>query len=266
MWKLFQSIIIILKIFAKTSFSSEVEYRLNAFVELISVIGNLLGSIFILSLFYSSGSTLGGWEWNSSIVVLGIYIFLEGFIISLLQPSLTSLVKHVQNGTLDFILLKPMDTQFYLSSRSISPWGLPSIIGGFSLIIWGISLGSYNPTLIDLMMFLSTIVSSFIILYSLWFIIATTSIWFVKVWNATEVLRATLVAGRYPVSAYPSILRFLFTVILPITFLTTVPAQSVLGMSSISMTLSSLFLASIFFSISRIFWSFALRFYTSASS
>ena len=35
-------IIEIIKVFAKTSFSSEVEYRLNALVELISVIGNLI--------------------------------------------------------------------------------------------------------------------------------------------------------------------------------------------------------------------------------
>ena len=40
--------------------------------------------------------------------------------------------------------------------------------------------------------------SSIIILYSLWFLISTTSIWFVRVWNANEVLRSILVTGRYP--------------------------------------------------------------------
>ena len=55
-----------------------------------------------------------------------------------------------------------------------------------------------------------------LILYSLWFLIAATSIWFVKTWNATEVLRALLASGRYPLNAYPPALRLLFTLVLPV--------------------------------------------------
>ena len=86
------------------------------------------------------------------------------------------------------------------------------------------------------------LLSSFLILYSLWFIIATTSIWFVRVWNANEVLRSTLVAGRFPICSYPIQIRKFLTFVLPIAFLTTVPAQAMLDVISIKLIITSILL------------------------
>jgi ABC-2 type transport system permease protein len=110
------------------------------------------------------------------------------------------------------------------------------------------------------------LLASLTILYSLWFLLATTSIWFVKTWNATEVLRATLTAGRYPISAYPETLRVLFTVVIPVAFLTTVPAEAILGRPSWAWLLAGGGMALGCFTLSRWFWRLALRSYTSASS
>ena len=256
----------LIKIFWITSIDSELEYQFNIIVELVSVVGNLIGSLFVLSLFYSSGNTLGGWQWEHAIVVLGIYTLLEGLTISLLQPNLSRIVRHVQNGTLDFVLLKPIDSQLWLSLRMISPWGFPSFLVGVLLITYGvISSGATLSIYIYISSFI-TLLSSFIILYSLWFVISTTSIWFVKVWNANEVLRSTLVAGRFPITSYPSSLRTIFTFLLPIAFLTTIPAEALLGTVSIYWILCSMIIASSFLLISFRFWKYALRFYTSASS
>jgi ABC-2 type transport system permease protein len=88
----------------------------------------------------------------------------------------------------------------------------------------------------------------------------------VKTWNATEVLRAALSAGRYPVSAFPPPVRLFFTLVLPVAFLTTVPADILLGRSSDSWILASVGVATAALAISRGFWRLALRYYTSASS
>jgi ABC-2 type transport system permease protein len=109
-------------------------------------------------------------------------------------------------------------------------------------------------------------ISGLVILYSLWFVLAATSIWFVKIWNATEVLRSLLAAGRYPVTAYPPGLRLVFSTLLPVAFLTTVPAEAILGMARGSALLASLFIAVLSVVVSRSLWRLALRHYTSASS
>ncbi len=256
----------IIGVFWSKSILAEIEYRVNLIVEIFSVIGNLSGSILILSLFYSNGNNLGGWTWNASLTVLGVYTLLEGFTTCILQPNLSRIVSHIQQGTLDFILLKPFNSQLWVSFRIFSPWGLPSVVSGIILISIGIHSSnevlSFNSFLICFLM----LISSILILYSLWFVIASTSIWFVRVWNANEVLRSTLVAGRYPLSAYPDSLRRFFTFIIPIGFLTTVPAQAAMNSVSIGVILASCAFALLLLWISNRFWLFALRFYTSASS
>ena len=106
----------------------------------------------------------------------------------------------------------------------------------------------------------------FISLYSLWFMLGATSIWFVKIYNVTEVLRGLLEAGRVPIGAYPVAYRIFFTFVIPVAFLTTVPAQAMLGQGHWGWLLGAAGLSLLLLQLSRWFWQFALLFYTSASS
>lgn len=255
-----------LREFWSSSLAIELEYPANALIELLSVLGNLAGSVVVLALFYGRGHGLGGWSWDEALVVLGIYTLLDGFTSTLLQPNLGAIVNHVRTGSLDFVLLKPIDSQFWLSARSFSPWGLPGVLAGLALIVLAAGRAGATPSLLTLLGTALLLLCSALILYSLWFVLAATSIWFVKVWNATEVLRSTLVAGRFPVSAYPPALRTLFTLVLPVAFLTTVPAEAILGRATIPWVLASLGMAMVSLGLSRGLWRHALRYYTSASS
>ena len=252
--------------FWRTSLAAEFEYQANAWIELVAVLGNLAGSLFVLTLLYGHGRDLGGWSWNGALVVLGLYTLLDGFTSCLLQPNLSRIVSHVQNGTLDYVLLKPIDSQLWLSTRQISPWGLPGLLAGLVLCLWGLRAGAPGATPAAAALGAVLLLGAAVILYSLWFLLAGLSIWFVKIWNATEVLRSTLVAGRYPVSAYPPALRVLFTLVLPVAFLTTVPAEALLGRGSVPWAAGSLLVAAAALLLSRAFWRGALRHYTSASS
>ncbi|HGY5539655.1 MAG TPA: ABC transporter permease [Prochlorococcus sp.] len=255
-----------LKRFWATALAGQLEYQANMLIDLLAMVGSLAGSIFVLSLFFGQGRELGGWSWEAALVVQGIYTFLDGVSSTWLRPNLSAIVTHVREGTLDFVLLKPIDSQFWVSLRIMAPAGLPEIGLGLVLIVWaasraGASLSLGTSLVAVLMLFVGGV-----ILYALWFVIAATSIWFVKTWNATEVLRAVLASGRFPVSAYPPTLRLVFTLVLPVAFLTTVPAEVILGRAAMPMLALGMFLAVLFFLGSRAFWLFALRYYTSASS
>jgi ABC-2 type transport system permease protein len=255
----------ILQLFWTTAIAAEMEYRANFFLSAFSSLGNLIGSLFGLSLFYNrTGYTFQGWSWQEALVVLGIFTLLQGLSTSLLVPNLNRIVKHVEQGTLDFILLKPISSQFWLSTYTVSPWGLPDMLFGLLVIAYAgtqlhLSLSSYLWSLIPLGF-------GFISLYSLWFILGATSIWFVKIYNVTEVLRGFVEAGRYPIVAYPASYRFFFTFVIPVSFLTTVPAQTLLHRVEWPWLIGAGLLALSLFTCTHFFWRFALRFYTSASS
>jgi ABC-2 type transport system permease protein len=254
----------VLYLFWTTAIAAELEYRLNFLIATVTSMANLAGSLFGLFLFYRTGYTFSGWNWQEATIVLGLFTLLQGFSTTFLVPNLNRIVQQVEQGTLDFVLLKPISSQFWLSTRIVSPWGLPDLFFGIILMLYagiqlGVSLSSYLIGLIPLSFGL-------VILYSLWFILGATSIWFVKIYNVTEVLRGLLEAGRYPIVAYPAVYRFFFTFVIPVAFLTTVPAEAILGRTQLIWVAGAGILGVILLAISVYFWQFALRFYTSASS
>ncbi len=254
----------VLRLFWSTAIAAELEYRINFVIATISSLGNLVGSLFGLFLFYRTGYSFSGWSWEAALVVLGIFTLLQGFSATFLAPNLNRIVRHVQEGTLDFVLLKPIRSQFWLSTHTLSPWGVPDLVFGSMIIGYagkrlGIRIDNYLFSLVPLF-------CGLVILYSLWFILGSLSIWFVKIYNVTEVLRGLLEAGRYPIAAYPPTYRFFFTFVMPVAFLSTVPAEVMLGRSEISWLIGAAILAVVLFFVSTWFWRFALRFYTSASS
>jgi ABC-2 type transport system permease protein len=254
----------ILGLFWSTAIAAELEYRLNFFIAALSSIANLTGSLFTLFLFYRTGYNFQGWSWLEALIVVGTFTLLQGFSATFLVPNLNRIVKHIEQGTLDFVILKPIDSQFWLSFRTVSPWGLPDIIFGLLIIVYsGIKL---NLAITNYFFAIIPIIFGLMILYSLWFMLGATSIWFVKIYNVTEVLRGLLEAGRFPMVAYPVAFRFFFTFVVPVAFLTTTPAETLLGRNPTPWLIGSGILAFSLLIISRYFWQFALRFYTSASS
>lgn len=254
----------VIKLLWSAAIAAELEYRANFVLATLTSLGNLAGSLFGLFLFYRTGYTFEGWQWQEALIVLGVFTLLQGFSSTFLSPNLNRIVTYVQQGTLDFVLLKPINSQFWLSTHTLSPWGVPdilfgSIIIGYAGSLLGLTLGDYLLSTIPL-------IFGFISLYSLWFILGATSIWFVKIYNVTEVLRGLLEAGRYPMVAYPIAYRFFFTFVVPVAFLTTVPAETMLGRVQLGWVIGAGLLALCLFAIATVFWRFALRFYTSASS
>ena len=254
----------LLWLFWNTAIAAELEYRINFVLATLSSLGNLTGSLFSLFLFYRTGYTFEGWNWEQALVILGIFTLLQGFSATFLVPNLNRIVDQVQQGTLDFVLLKPISSQFWLSTRTISPWGMPDLIFAGVLIAYaggrlGLQISNYLLSAIPIFFGIMS-------LYSLWFMLGATSIWFVKISNVTEVLRGLMEAGRFPMVAYPAAYRFFFTFVVPVAFLTTVPAETMLGRSNVVWVVGAGALALGLLFASAIFWRFALRFYTSASS
>jgi ABC-2 type transport system permease protein len=254
----------VLRLFWATALAAEMEYRLNFAIAALTSVSGLIGSLFWLSLFFRSGESIGGWSWPAAMLVLGLFTLMQGMSATLLDANLSRIVSHVEKGTLDFVLLKPIDSQFWLSLRNLSPWGLPDLVMGVSLLLYAgrrldFSAEHYLRGLIPVLL-------AMVVLYSLWFILGATSIWFVKVYNVTEVLRGLLETGRFPITAYPVAVRVIFTTVVPVAFMTTVPARAMLGEAGLAWLAATAALALAMFAFSRWFWRLALRYYTSASS
>jgi ABC-2 type transport system permease protein len=71
-------------------------------------------------------------------------------------------------------------------------------------------------------------------------------------------------AARYPVSAYPGALRFVFVYLVPIAWTTTIPAAALTGRLGPASALGAAGVALVALGLTRLVWRAALRRYTSA--
>lgn len=259
--------------FWAASLAADMEYRLNFVVASVSALVSLAGAVFTLSLFYRVGgvsggeaATLGGWTWAEALLVMGVFTLLAGVQQAVMTPNRMRVTEYVREGTLDFVLLKPIDSQFWLSVHKFSLFGLPNAALGVGLIVYAAMRREPAVSPLDVLAGVPLVLVGALVLYSLGFVLCTLTIWFVKMWNITIAMQELVEAGKYPVAAYPWGYQVFFTFVLPVAFMTTVPAEVMLGRATAAWALGAAAVAAAVFTISRLFWRFALRSYTSASS
>ena len=76
--------------------------------------------------FFRFTETLGGWSFPQALLVVGMFRIFEGVIDGVMRPNITRIVEYIQKGTLDFILLKPVDSQFMASLRQVNLVTVPA--------------------------------------------------------------------------------------------------------------------------------------------
>jgi ABC-2 type transport system permease protein len=255
----------LMALFASASISAQLEYRFNFVVNTIGSILLAVTTFFGLGVLYGNGKPLGGWSFTEASVVVGLFLLVEGFMGAFLAPNLNKIGEGVRTGSLDFILLKPLDAQFLVSSRNINIFRLPDSLVGIGVVIWAL-VQLPDITLGGVLLGVALMVCGLVIVYGLWLMLATTAFWFVRVENMTELVWSLFRAGQFPVTVLPPVVRLFLTFVVPVAFISTVPAEAMIGRIEPINVVLAVVVALVVTLVSRWFWRFALRSYTSASS
>ena len=78
-------------------------------------------------------ASVAGWGFHQSLVVVGWFLVMKGILEGAVNPSLASVVEHIRKGTLDFVLLKPADAQFLVSTARFQPWRVVDVAAGLGI-------------------------------------------------------------------------------------------------------------------------------------
>lgn len=253
-------------LFARNSLQIALEYRADFVVACFQSSFWLVWGVVGTLVFFRFTGTLGGWTLPQALLVVGMFRIFEGVIDGVMRPNITRIVEYIAKGTMDFVLLKPVDSQFMASLRQLNLMTIPDFFVGFGLIAYGLWLQRLVPGPAAIAAFALLLVCATLIAYSLWMLLTTTAFWLVRIENVAEVLTAVYETGRYPVTAFGTGLRVALTFVVPVAFMTTFPAAALLGtLDPIYLLLAPLMAAALFLA-TRAFWRHALRSYTSASS
>lgn len=256
----------LLRLFVSTELQYALEYRVNLALEVLQmvvVIGTSVAAVLVL---FAYTDVMNGWTLAQMVVLLGVYYIVQGSEELVLQPSFTRFMEHVREGTLDFVLLKPVSSQFMVSFRHFQTVQVLQVVLGLAVTAVGVARLSSSVTLASATSFAVTLACGIVLVYALLLVLSTLAFWFVRVDNLLAIFWAFLDAGRFPVDIYPGWLRLTLSTVVPIGIAVTVPARAIAGTLD-PLTYGGIVAATIAaWFLSRAFWRIGLRSYTGASA
>lgn len=210
--------------------------------------------------------SVAGWTFGEALVVLGWFSLLKAVLDGGVTPSLTAMIEGVRTGALDYVLLKPADAQFLVSTARFEPWRVVDACGALGILVYAFSRLGAPPTPGGLLAGVAALAFAVVLLYSIWILVVSASFYVVRVDNLVYLFGSLFDAGRWPIDVFRGALRLVFTVVFPLALLTTYPALALLGKLDGRTAALALAGALAFAALARLAWSRAIRHYTSASS
>jgi ABC-2 type transport system permease protein len=253
-------------LFFRVGAMNELQYRVNFYIKLLKSLTVLGTGIIGLEVVFSHTSSLGGWKLPDLLAVVGVYTLMGGLINMSIQPNMTQLMDDIQQGTLDYVLTKPVDAQVQVSVRKIEIWSLTDIVLGLGVLGYALTRLQEQLGLLQALLFVALLLMGGLMIYSFWVIMTTGAFFVVRMDHILELFSGIYQAGRYPVTVYPNWLQLGLTFLVPIAFAVTVPAEVLTGRLTGSTLLETLLVTALLLTASRLFWLFGLRHYSGASS
>jgi ABC-2 type transport system permease protein len=223
-----------------------------------------VSAILPLVVVFRARSVVAGWSFGEALMVTGWFTFLEGVLEGAVNPSLADVVERIRKGTLDFVLLKPADAQFLVSTGRLQPWRATNLATSMVIFGWGFHLLGRWPTLGNVAGATVAMAAAIAVLYSLKTLAVSAAFYVVRIDNLTHLFDSVFDAARWPIQIFRGVVRLVFTFVIPIALMTTYPAQALLGTLPVGTLVASVAGAVAALALSRAVWTGAVAHYTSA--
>jgi viologen exporter family transport system permease protein len=250
----------------RTSVLLSMQYRVDFILDVAIEVVWAMTALVPLFVVFRTRESVAGWTFPEALLVTGWFTLLQGLLEGAINPSLVSVVEHVRQGTLDFVLIKPADAQFLVSTTRFQPSRTINGITAIVIFVYAFRTMGRVPSVGGIATSFLLLGVSSTLLYSLWILTVSAIFYVVRVDNLTYLFTAVFDAARWPSSVFRGALRFVFTAIIPLALMTTYPAQAMLGRLETPNLLAAIGGAILFAALSRAVWLRAIGRYTSASS
>uniref|UniRef100_A0A7V3ZW26 ABC transporter permease n=1 Tax=candidate division WOR-3 bacterium TaxID=2052148 RepID=A0A7V3ZW26_UNCW3 len=255
------------KEFLSMQIKREISFRSSFLLEVVSYIFWFVFNIFFFSVIFSHRKSIGGWGPYEVLTLVSINQLIVALYDSFLGPNLRRFQTYIERGDFDTFLIKPIDLQFFVSTRFVELKPLFSMPVAIITLIFALSMRGIPPGAFEILMFFLSFLIGLVIRYGLGFLVMSLSFYFVRISALHSLQRELLSFAGYPISIYEKFAKVFFTFILPVALIANLPAQALLKYRiSCGIFLYSCFFAVFILIFSRKFFNQAIRRYESASS
>lgn len=252
--------------FLRNCLARELEFR-GHFLGLI--VSNLLWAVLSLALagfVFGNLKSVAGWDLDRMILLTGSFLLVMALTNFFFHANMLRLSELVNRGDLDFVLVKPLASQFLVSTRYVTFSELPATVVGVGYVLEAVRRLGLRPGPLEIAVYLGMLAAAILSFYALWFMSVTLVLWTGRIRNIGFLIMPIMDLGRVPTDLFAGLFRPFFTFVVPIALIATVPTRALLGLLDPGLALYAAGLTAGLLFVSSRFWSWSLRRYTSASS
>lgn len=250
----------------RTSIGAQAQYRFDFILQLVMSVFWVSWNVAPVWIIFQIRPHVAGWNRDQAMLVMAAFLMLRALIEGVVSPNLNQVVWQIRQGTFDFVLLKPVDSQLLVSFSRVVPSKAVDFTTGVALTVYAISKLDPLPSPLQLISGLLMLCAGAVTIYAIWLLISCVAFWFVKVDNLAFLFQSIFDAARWPIAMFRGWIRVMLTYIIPVAIMTSYPALALLGQLDLRGALIAWATGLGLLAISRTVWTIALRHYSSASS
>ncbi len=225
--------------FFRNSLIREMTFRGNFIIQVITRIFWFAAQIALFGVIFNQVSLIKEWTQDQYFAFMATGMLINSIVEAFFMPNCAEFSEKIRTGRLDFALTKPIDTQFLVSLERVNLAMISQLL--MSLVLLGRSLYRIGEplALAQIAMYVLYIAVGVMFFYALMIATACTSVLFGRNQGLYDFWFYITVFARYPRSIYDGkspdsveageAIQFLFSYIVPILLVVTIPAQVILG-------------------------------------
>ena len=263
--------------FFRNALVREMTFRGNFLINLVTRAFWFTAQITLFKIIYNNVDFISGWTEPQYFAFMATGMLINAIIETFFMPNCANFSELIRTGNLDFVLLKPIDTQFLISCEKMQLAMVNQIVLALSLLGYALYQIGEPISFFQVVTYMAFLVVGVAFFYILMITLASMSVWMGRNQGLYDFWFYITVFARYPRSIYNGVdpdrleagevLQTAFTFIIPILLVVTVPA-SVIARSMDSWKFPAIALGTSLLGlvVSRWVFNTALRSYRSASS
>ena len=202
---------------------------------------------------------------HQSIILIGTVGIVREMAYLTFRRGFLELGNHIRTGTFDIFMVRPIASNLHLAMRHISlSESLGEGITRIVLVVYGI-LHLNNWSWVSFPLYILLLLNSLMVYYGFSLIINSIVFWVVRSQELNTIIYFFMETSRYPADIYRGIGKVIFTFIIPIGIIATVPASALTGRLGWYFAILSLIIGISFLGIGLFVWKMSIEHYSSAS-
>jgi ABC-2 type transport system permease protein len=250
----------------RVSTMAALEYRVGFWTEGVVGLAWSIGGVVPLIVAFEHRSDVAGWGPWQIVLLTGFFLIISGVYASAVEPAVSRSMTQIRTGTLDYVLLRPVDALASCLTAQFEPWSVIEILTGIGLVIAATIQLELSPSLGQIGGLAVVLGSGLLSLYALGVLMLSASFRALELQNLTSLMETFLDFAHWPISVFRGPLKLVFTFVVPFAVMTSYPAQSLIEGLAWGQLLGAVGTALALTICARLVWGRALRGYTSASS